>query len=66
MVEKELFWGKLYNIMKFPYLSNIHKHMKTTEYGTKSIHNLSTGQHKIIRMYEKLFVEIVKGSFSLY
>ena len=39
--------------------------MKTAEYGTNSIHNLSAGQHKIIRIHEKLFVEIAKGSFPV-
>ena len=32
--------------------------LKTTEYATNSIHNLSTRQHKIIRMFEWLFVKI--------
>ena len=40
------------NILKFTNISNMLKNMKTTEYGTSSIHNLSTGQHKIIRTYK--------------
>ena len=41
------------------------KNMKTTEYGTNNIHNLSTVQHKIIWTYEYLFVKIDEGSFSV-
>ena len=39
------------------------KNMKTTEYGTNSIDNLSTGQHKIILIHEQIFVEIAEVSF---
>ena len=51
--------------MILTYIFTMTKNMKTAEYGTNSIHNLSAGQHKIIRIQEKLFVEIAKGSFPV-
>ena len=53
------------NIKKLTYIFNIHKNMQTAEYGTNSIHNLSTGPHKAIRIYEWLFVQIVESSFPV-
>ena len=41
------------------------KNMQTTEQGMIGIHNLSTGPHKEIRIYEWIFLEIFEGSFPV-
>ena len=39
------------------------KNMLTKEYGMNSVYDLSTGQQKIIRIYESVLLENVEDSF---
>ena len=51
--------------MKLTHIFNMPSNIKITDYCTNSNRILSTGQHKIIRIYEELFVESVESSFPI-
>ena len=51
--------------MKLTYIFAMGKHMQTTEYGTNSFHDLPTGQHKKIQIFEWLWLETVEAWFSV-